>query len=96
LIFLEGNSWFSYQCTATQESQRAYAIEFWFRLSYREGSARERLAPRLVMGIAIPRDEGDRASGMAAAREERMARKKECEKNISDGKFWDSKRAEED
>jgi len=36
------------------------------------------------MGMAIPRDAGGWASGMAAVRKGRMARKKECERNISD------------
>jgi hypothetical protein len=69
---------------------------FWFRLSYREGSARGRLVARLAMGMAIPRDAGGWASGMAAVRKGRMAREKECERYISDRKSWVSKRAEED
>ena len=48
------------------------------------------------MGMAIPRDAGGWASGLAAVRRGRMARKKECERNISDRKSWVSKRVEED
>jgi len=48
------------------------------------------------MGMAIPRDAGGWACGMAAARKGRMAREKECERNISDRKGWVSKRVEED
>jgi hypothetical protein len=36
------------------------------------------------MGIAIPREVGSWASGMAAVRKGRMARTKECEKYMSD------------
>ena len=38
------------------------------------------------MGIAIPRDVGGRASGMAAVKKGRMERTKECEKYMSDRK----------
>ena len=48
------------------------------------------------MGMAIPRDAGGWASGMAAVRKGRMAREKERERYISDRKSWVSKRAEED
>lgn len=68
------------------KSQRAYAIVFWFMLSYREGSAMERPVERLAMGMAIPRDAGGWASGTAAVSKGRMAREKECEKYISDRK----------
>lgn len=39
---------------------------------------------RLEMGIAIPRDVGGPASGLAAVKDKRMAKTKECEKSISD------------
>jgi len=60
------------------KSQRAYAIEFWFSFTYREGSAL--LLLRLAMGMAIPRDARGWASGMAAVSNGRMARKNACEK----------------
>lgn len=75
---------------------RTYAIVFWARLSYREGSARGRLVARLAMGMAMPRDTGGWASGTATARKGRVVRKKEREKYISDRKRLVSKRAEED
>jgi hypothetical protein len=46
---------------------------------YEEGSSTEGLA-RLVMGIAIPRDFGGPASGVAAVKKGRMARTKEGER----------------
>jgi hypothetical protein len=36
------------------------------------------------MGIAIPRGVGGPASGLATVKEERMAKTKVCEKNISE------------
>jgi hypothetical protein len=69
---------------------------FWFWLSYHERMARGRLLARLAMGMAIPRDAGGWASGVAMIRKGRMARKKECERYISDRKSWVLKRAEED
>jgi hypothetical protein len=41
---------------------------------------------RFAMGIAIPRDVGGWAVGMAAVKKGRMARTKECEKRILDWK----------
>ena len=79
------------------DHKRAYAIVFWLRLLYREGLARGRPVARLAMGMAIPRDAGGWASGMAAARKGRITRgKKECERYISDEKRWVLKRAKED
>jgi hypothetical protein len=67
----------------TRNNEELYAIEFWLRLSYREGLATGR-PPRLAMGMAMPRDVGGWARGMAAVRRGRMARTKECEKCMSD------------
>jgi hypothetical protein len=64
-------------------AEKAYETEYWTEVPYHEGLLTEPL-PRLSMGIAIPRDVGDRASGMAAVKNGRMARIKECEKYMSD------------
>jgi hypothetical protein len=65
------------------KSRITYAIEVWTRLTCSEGLATGRLT-RLAMGIEIPPDVGGSASGMAAVKNGRIARIKECKKYMSD------------
>jgi hypothetical protein len=64
------------------KSQRAYVIVFFTESAYHEGLLTERLA-RLAMEIAIPREAGARANGMASVKKGGTARINVCEKYIS-------------
>src|SRR5216683_2804614 len=62
----------------------AYAIESVTRLAASFRGSADKGPPRLAMGIAIPREAGGWASGMAAVRKGRMAKTKECERYITE------------
>ena len=62
----------------------AYAIESVTRLAASFRGSADKGPPRLAMGIAIPREAGGWASGMAEVRKGRMAKTKECEKYMTE------------